>query len=90
MTRPLAGLNISVFIVLGEGRQHHGGNLFRRIIGMKGAPRIGGTHQPVILLSCQQHELALAAPRNLDWPSESSLDDLAGSVAQVGQRKMRH
>src|ERR1700730_13674305 len=90
MTRPLAGLNISVFIVLGVGRQHHGGNPFRRIIGVKGAPRIGGAHQPVVVLGGQQHELALAAPRDLDRSSERGLDDLAGSVAQVGQRKMRH
>jgi hypothetical protein len=90
MTRPFAGLNISTFILLGEGRQHHSRNPFRRIIGVKGSPRIGGAHQPVVVLGGQQHELALAAPRDLDRPSESSLDDLAGSVAQVGQRKMRH
>jgi hypothetical protein len=77
-------------MVLGEGRQHHGRNLLRRIVSVKGPPRIGGAHQPVVVLGGQQHELALAAPGDLDRPSERSLDDLAGSVAQVGQRKMRH
>jgi hypothetical protein len=42
------------------------------------------TVQPVILLGGQQHELALAAPGDLDRPSEASLDDLAGSIVGVG------
>jgi hypothetical protein len=83
MTRPLEGSNISAVIVL-KGRQHHGGNLFRRIISMKGSPCIGRAHQPVVLLGGQQHELALAAPSDLDRPSKRGLDNLAGSVAKVG------
>src|SRR6202043_3148073 len=80
---------MSAVIVL-EGCQHHGGNLLGRLIGMKGSPRIGRAHQPVILFGCQQHELALAAPRDLHRPSKSGLDDLAGTVAEVGQRKIGH
>jgi hypothetical protein len=76
-------------MILGESRQHHGGNPFRRIIGVIGSPRIGGAHQPIVVLGRQQHELALAALGDFDRSSESSLNDLTGSVAQVGQRKMR-
>src|SRR5262249_47070144 len=88
MTRPLAGLNISIFIVLREGRQHHGGNPFRRIVGVKGSPRIGGAHQAIVVLRGQKHELAFATLPDFDRSSESSLNNLTGSVTQVGQRKM--
>ena len=73
MTSPLAGLNISIFSVLGEGRQHHRGNPFRCIVGVKGSPRIGGAHQPIVVLGRQQHELALATLRDFNRPLESSL-----------------
>jgi hypothetical protein len=80
----------STFIILNKGRQHHGRNLLRRIVGVKGSPRIGGAHQPIVSLGSQQYELALAALRDLDRPSGRSIDDLAGSVAQVGKREMWH
>jgi hypothetical protein len=76
MTRPLAGSTISAVIV-SQGRQHHGGNLFGSVIGMEGAPRVGRAHQAVIVFRGQQHEFAPAVPRDLDRPPESSLNDLA-------------
>jgi hypothetical protein len=92
MTRPFDGATISLIslIVALKGAQHHGGHLFRRVIGMKRPPPIGRTDQPVVLLSCQQNELALAASRDHDRPSERSLDDLTGSITQIGQRKVCH
>jgi hypothetical protein len=89
MTRPLEGSTISAVFVF-KRRQHHGDNLFGRIIGVKGSPGIGRAHQPVVVLGGQQHELALTAPSDLDRPTESSLNDLAGSVAEVGQGKIGH
>jgi hypothetical protein len=61
-------------IVLCERREHHGGNASGRIVGMKDLPGIGSAAEPVIVLSPQQNELALAAPRDLDRPPESGLD----------------
>jgi hypothetical protein len=57
---------------------------------VKGACRIGGFNQAIIILGGQQHKLALAAPRNFDRAPERGLDDLAGSVAQIGERKRGH
>jgi PHD/YefM family antitoxin component YafN of YafNO toxin-antitoxin module len=51
---------------------------------MKGPSRIYSAHQPVVVLGGQQNEFALASPGDFDRASESSLDDLAGSVTQVG------
>jgi hypothetical protein len=85
----LAGSIISAVFV-SESRQHHGSDLFRRVIGVKRSPRVGRAHQAVIVLCGQQHELASAAPSDLDRPSERSLDDLTGPVAEVGQGKMCH
>ena len=83
------GSTISIVSVF-KGAQHHGGDLLRRIICMQDSPCIGSTHEPVVLLGGQQHELALAAPGNLDRPAISSLDDLARSVAKVGEGKVFH
>jgi hypothetical protein len=59
-------------------------NLLRRVGGVKSSPGIGRADQPIIFLGRQKHELALAAPRYLDRPSKRCLDDLAGSIAEVG------
>jgi len=75
-------------MILGERRQHHGGNPIRRIVGVKGSPRVGGANQPIVLVGRQQHEFALAPLRDFDRSSEGSLNDLTGSVAQVGEGKM--
>jgi hypothetical protein len=86
MTRPLTGFIFSVVIVPAEGGQHHGGNLFRGVIGVKGAPRIRCSDQAVVVLGGQQDEFASAAGRDLDRPSERGLDDLAGSIAPTTAR----
>lgn len=45
------GLIISAFVVaIGEGLEHHGGDVVGHVIGMKSSSSISGSHQPVVLL----------------------------------------
>jgi len=87
--KPVGRLHISGLAVL-QGGQHHLYDILGCVVCMKGSPRVGGVYQPVVLLSCQKHELALTAPGDLDRSSVGSLDHLSGSVVEVGQGKMSH
>jgi hypothetical protein len=89
MTRPLEGSTISAVIV-SDGGQHHRHNLFGRVIGMKGSPRVGCAHQAVILHRRQQNEFAFATTSDVDRPPESGLNDFAGPIAEIGEGKMCH
>jgi hypothetical protein len=63
---------------------------FGRTVDVTDAGCVGSLHEPIIILGGQQHKLALAAPRDFDGTAERRLDDLAGSVAQIGERKTDH
>jgi hypothetical protein len=77
-------------VILLEGGKHRGHNVFGRIVSVKGSPRVGGPHKPVVFLGSQQHELALAVPSDVDRPSESRLNDITWSIAEVGQGEASH
>src|ERR1051326_4333788 len=91
MTRPLAGLIISAVAVLRRKcRQHHGGDLLRRIICVKGSPRVRGAYQAIVVVRGQQHELALAMSSDLDRATKGGFYHLARAIAEIRQRKMGH
>ena len=53
MTRPSEGLIISAFVVvIGEGLEHHGSDVPRRVISAKSLSSISSSHQPVVLFGC--------------------------------------
>src|ERR1051326_6650695 len=91
MTRPLAGLIISAVAVLRRKcRQHHGGDFLRRIICVKGSPRVRGAYQAIVVVRGQQHELALAMSSDLDRTTKGGFYHPARAIAKSGQKKMDH